>query len=102
MIPPERPRQEREVNESSLTPHTTITRHDDLWFEDGTVVLVAGHCGFRVHKSILSRKSEIMKDLFTLAQPLDGETFETCPVVRLTDEPELVAAFLDLLYNRPS
>ena len=78
-----------------------IVPHADLWFEDGNVVLVAGQCGFRVHKSILARKSEIMKDLFSLAQPLGGETFENCPVVRLADEAELIAAFLDLLYNRP-
>lgn len=80
----------------------SIVPHPSLWFEDGTVVLVAQTCGFRVHKSILARKSEIMKDLFSLAQPLGGETFEDCPVVHLTDESDLLATFLDLLYNRPT
>lgn len=89
---------ERARNED-MEPES-IVRYPDLWFEDGNIVLVAGNCGFRIHRSILTRKSEVMRDLFSLAQPLGGETFEDCPVVRLMDDSSLLAAFLDILYNR--
>ena len=32
---------------------TTYTRDGELWYEDGTIILVAGGMGFKVHKRIL-------------------------------------------------
>ena len=120
----------RARQDDSDPPLPTFLPHPDLWFEDGSVVLVAPGSasanagrGFRVHKSILSRKSEVMKHLFSRVKSLgenegneggpvsddishechvEEEVFEGCPVIRLADDAELLAAFLEILYDRPT
>ena len=69
----------------------------DLWFEDGNVVLVAEGAAFKVHRGVLSRNSEIFRDMFGVPQPEHGETFEGCPVVHLTDSKEDVRYMLSAL-----
>ena len=59
--------------------------HDELWFRDGNVVLIAETTCFRVHVSILSRSSTVFRDMLELATPSasadDIEMMEGCPVV---------------------
>lgn len=78
---------------------TTLEHHETLWYGDGNVILVTGNLGFRVHKSILARKSEVMNDLFSLANPAEDEQFEDCPIVRLSDGPALLSIFLHRIYG---
>ena len=86
-----------------------LTKHADLWFCDGSVILQAESTLFRVHKSQLSRRSTVFSDMFALAQPpvmtthatLAGETYEGCPVVKLYDSAEDVANLLLALYDGP-
>ena len=78
--------------ESAPDPDETGVQTDEqVWFPDGNVVVVAANkVAFRVHKGILSLRSDIFRDLFSLANvdAATAETIEGCPVVHLTDPPE--------------
>jgi hypothetical protein len=90
-------------------PPDSRTKHADLWFCDGSVILQADSTLFRVHMSQLSRRSTVFSDMFTLPQPpvmtthamLADETHEGCPVVKLYDSAEDVANLLLALYDGP-
>ncbi|TBU54712.1 hypothetical protein BD310DRAFT_728839 [Dichomitus squalens] len=60
-------------------------RDEEIWFEDGNIIIVAGDTAFRLYKGILSAASLVFKDLFSVPQPEDGETMDNCPVIRLPD-----------------
>lgn len=86
-----RRRQENEI---------AFKKHSSLWFDDGNVVLRAQRTLFCVHRSMLSRHSDIFRDIFTVPQPPEGsEKFDNKPVVELHDSPIELADFLDVLYN---
>jgi hypothetical protein len=81
-----------------------VSRHPDLWFSDGSVVLKAEGTLFRVHISQLVRRSLFFRDLFSLPQPgkdaveLDG-TFGGCPLLVLHDSAEDLSNLLKALYD---
>jgi hypothetical protein len=90
-------------------PPDTRSKHADLWFCDGSVILQAEATLFRVHMSQLSRRSTVFSDMFTLPQPpvmtthatLADETYEGCPVVKLHDSADDVENLLLALYDGP-
>ncbi|KAI1787704.1 hypothetical protein LXA43DRAFT_1028014 [Ganoderma leucocontextum] len=72
-------------------PISSIQRDEDVWLSDGNIVIVAADTmAFRVHKSILSLRSEVFRDLFLLpnADAATMETMDGCPVVRVSDSPD--------------
>lgn len=71
----------------------------DLWLEDGNVIFVAENTAFRVHRSILSKYSEVFRDMFSIPQPADAEMLEGCPVVHLQDTKNDVAHVLSALFD---
>ncbi|KAL6297854.1 hypothetical protein BKA93DRAFT_745237 [Sparassis latifolia] len=56
------------------------TRIENLWYDDGSVILVAGTSAFRVHCGILSQYSSVFRDLFMVPQPPPNE----CPQMILS------------------
>lgn len=79
---------------------TELQRCQDLWFEDGTVVLQAENTLFRVYTGILSRHSPFFRNLFTLPQPEDADKYEGCPLVLLAgDSAQDVHDFLLALHD---
>lgn len=74
-------------------------RHDQHWFEDGNIILLAGNVAFKVHRSLLCRHSQVFKDLFELSQPSDEEEMEGVPAVSLHDSPHELSDLLDMIYN---
>jgi hypothetical protein len=76
-----------------------ITRHSELWFDDGSVVLKAETTLFRVHCTTLSTHSTVFSDMFGIPQPPDQEAVEGCPVVHLPDKEEDVGYLLKALYD---
>ncbi|KAI0697613.1 hypothetical protein BC835DRAFT_1270241, partial [Cytidiella melzeri] len=79
----------------------SIVQHPNIWFEDGNVVLVAKSTGFRVHRGVLARHSDVFRDMFLVPQPANGEMLQDCPVIRLADDnPDEVAAVLNILYDQ--
>ncbi|KAI9438293.1 hypothetical protein H4582DRAFT_252797 [Lactarius indigo] len=57
---------------------------------------------FRVHKSTMAISSPFFSDLFSLPQPPDGEAIDELPVVRLSEDAEVLHSLLTLLYPIPS
>lgn len=83
----------RTLSDLGLEPEKTekpIKHSEDIWFEDGNVVLQVDRTQFRVHRSILSRHSSVFADMFALPQPNDtSDWVEGCPVVIMSgDEAE--------------
>ena len=84
--------------------HFTVHPHEEIWFEDGNVLLIAESTSFRVHKSILARHSEFFHDMFKLPQPSQiAGSFNTdgmqCPTVDTSESAEDLAHFLSIIYD---
>ena len=80
---------------------TTIPNHPDLWFDDGSVVLVAETTASRVHRSTLCRHSSIFADIFSIPQPSGSgaDNIEGCPVIRIHDSAEEFTQLLRACYD---
>ncbi|KAI0690217.1 hypothetical protein BC835DRAFT_1281397 [Cytidiella melzeri] len=86
-------------------PSPEYTRHPDLWFADGSIVLQAELTQFRVHTSVLARRSLFFHDMFTLPQPSSSSSTDedcSCPLVVLQDSATDVANLLVAFYDGPS
>ncbi|OCH84595.1 hypothetical protein OBBRIDRAFT_697657, partial [Obba rivulosa] len=72
-------------------------RDKSLWFQDGNIILVAENVGFRLYRGVLAARSAVFRDLFQIPQPMDGETYENCAVIRLHDKAGELRHFLNAL-----
>ncbi|KAG1735236.1 hypothetical protein EDB19DRAFT_1725206 [Suillus lakei] len=70
-----------------------------LWYDDGSVVLKAGDSLFRVHRSILSKKSSVFATVLLQSQSESTETHEGCPAVSLGDDAEELRQLLLTIYE---
>ncbi|KZV76847.1 hypothetical protein PENSPDRAFT_730875 [Peniophora sp. CONT] len=87
----------------------SVTRSQDFYFNDGTIVLRAlskqdnVYTLFRVHKSLLALRCSVFHDMFGDGDALhfDGasEQYDGVPLMHLHDEPEDVLDFLKALYD---
>ncbi|KAJ6487133.1 hypothetical protein C8R47DRAFT_1127803 [Mycena vitilis] len=75
-----------------------IHRVEELWFEDGNLILQAGQCQYRVYRGLLAAQSLIFRDMISLPQPTDSELIEGCPLVRLPDPEVEVTPFLQAMF----
>ena len=97
-------RADRQLNETAsftLVPATEDCpqhyRHQELWFEDGNVLIIAGETW--LYRGILSMLSGIFRDIFLLADSPAGPTVGSCPTVNVTDSPvDLVLFFAALCH----
>ena len=74
-----------------------LTRHEEFWFDDGSVVLVAQNTAFRVFRTLLAAQSTVFADMLSSSSPNAEEMFEGCPVVHLSDSPQDAAHLLHVL-----
>ncbi|KIO18639.1 hypothetical protein M407DRAFT_31715 [Tulasnella calospora MUT 4182] len=76
----------------------------DHWYDDGNVILIAGETAFRFFKSILSKRSQVMKDMLDLSQrtTINRTHFEGVPAVQLDDNPRYFSLLLDAILPRDS
>jgi BTB/POZ domain len=77
---------------------------EDIYFEDGNVVLSAKDDGdnlvyFQVHKSILAKQSAVFKDMFSLPSPSVVEKYNDLPLVHLHDNAKDLKVFLQAMYD---
>ncbi|EMD34252.1 hypothetical protein CERSUDRAFT_97510 [Gelatoporia subvermispora B] len=61
-------------------------RVKEFWFDDGNIILIAEDQGFRVYRGLLSRHSQVFRDMFCIPQPNAAETLDGCPIVRLSGD----------------
>jgi hypothetical protein len=91
------------VTPPSSFPHMEVgatgPRAQELWFEDGTVVIQAGNSLYRVFRGILAARSPVFRDMFQLPQPPDCPLFEGCPVVQIWDSPTELTALLRAIFE---
>lgn len=80
-----------------------FTNHPTLYFEDGNVILKCGWTLFCVHRSLLSKHSEVFRGLFTPAQAgaevKPQEFFRGCLFIALDDNSNDMESLLDTIYD---
>ena len=69
-----------------------VKKDGELWYEDGTIILVEGDTAFKVYRGLLSDHSAVFEDMFSFPQPETSPsapsfTSPPCPVVHLQDSP---------------
>ena len=74
---------------------------NDIWHEDGDVVIVCERTAFRVHLDVLASHSAVFRDMAALPQPAGEqcERYDGCPVIRLQDAVADMRHFLKAIYN---
>ena len=88
-------------SQPSLEAHIHIAQESKLWFEDGSVVLVAENHPFKVHKGVLAAKSTVFSGMFDVSQRqvLKGnDRFQGVPLVPLSDKWQDVQTLLKGIY----
>ncbi|KAH9925681.1 uncharacterized protein BXZ73DRAFT_49935, partial [Epithele typhae] len=84
-------------------------RDSEIWFEDGTLVLVVEDTSFRVYKGLLTLHSPVFRDMFSFPPPssdnisshtplMDGDPMH-CAVVHLPDSVRDWRYVLRFLFN---
>ncbi|KAF6759164.1 hypothetical protein DFP72DRAFT_885839 [Ephemerocybe angulata] len=72
---------------------------EDVWFDDGNIVLQAENMQFKVHKSVLGKHSVVFSDLFEMPHVNDEPTVDGCPIVELHDSAEDIKHMALRLYG---
>ncbi|KAF9444700.1 hypothetical protein P691DRAFT_806963 [Macrolepiota fuliginosa MF-IS2] len=92
------------VDDPSMTatePHDLKDlKRDDIWYEDGNIILQTDTALFRVYSGLLAARSSVFKDMLAFPPPPEGNlTLDGCPVVRLYDSTEDVRCFLNAIFD---
>lgn len=94
------PRKRPRTESNAMGSHfNSGKRHPELWFDDGSIVLIAGDTMFRVHRSTLCTHSTVFEDMFKVAQPSGEGMIDGCPTVEVHDQASDMACLLKALYN---
>ena len=75
-----------------------VTRHETFYLEDGNVEVVCEQTIFRVHSSIVSFSSPILRDMLP-SSTLNAPMPKGCPRVVLKDNAEDFAVLLKMIYT---
>lgn len=89
-----------------VTP-TTLTRSQDVWYDDGNVVIQTENIVFKVFRGILASNSAVFADMFSVPQPTNAtitgsDMFDSCPLVQIYDTPEDTRHFLKAIHDAGS
>jgi hypothetical protein len=71
----------------------------ELWFDDGNIVLRAGDSLYRVYRGTLTSRSSVFQAMLSLAPPPNSELVEGCPLVELPDPEVEVTPFLRAIFE---
>ncbi|KAF7364232.1 hypothetical protein MSAN_01082800 [Mycena sanguinolenta] len=77
----------------------TIERVQDLWFDDGNLIIQAGNSQYRLFRGILVAQSSVFKDMLSCPQPPDSEGRS---IVHLSDSSAEVTAFFRAIFDPKS
>ena len=76
-----------------------VARDGKIWFKDGNIVLVAERVAFRVYREQLKARSEKFAEIFDAYDPGQGEVYDDCPAVRLSDSPHDLGILLAVIFT---
>jgi len=74
------------------------THHETFYLEDGNVEVVCGQTVFRVHSSIVSFSSPILRDMLS-SSTFSAPTSKGCPRVVFKDNAEDFSVLLKMIYT---
>ena len=77
---------------------TATAPHETLYFEDGNVEVLCGNTLFRVHTTILSLHSPVLRRTFTQTNLAAAESPNGCPRIPTSDVPNDFATLLKTIY----
>ncbi|TFK47453.1 hypothetical protein OE88DRAFT_1666251 [Heliocybe sulcata] len=91
---------EAKGSDGSSARGAELSKCEDLWFDDGTIVLQAEQTLFRVYRGLLVQNSEIFADMFSLPtlNSGGGDLIEGCQVVFLHDTAQELTHFLKAIF----
>ncbi|CAA7267441.1 unnamed protein product [Cyclocybe aegerita] len=67
------------------SPKSTVVRHPEFYFADGSIILIIEKTALRIHQSVLTHHSEVFKGLWDVPQLSKLEMYDGCPSVVLSD-----------------
>lgn len=88
-----------ELNASRQEIAPGVKRHQEYWFDDGSVVVIAQNTAYKIHKSVLARHSEVFNGLFSVPQTCADDHVDGCPVVPIPDSSADFSNLLQALYD---
>ncbi|KIJ54971.1 hypothetical protein M422DRAFT_42150 [Sphaerobolus stellatus SS14] len=73
-----------------------------LYYDDGNIIIVVrDDMAFKVHRTILCQHSQVFRDMFVVgSETEEGERFDGCPVVRVSESTVEMGIFLQTLYGK--
>jgi hypothetical protein len=72
----------------------------ELWFPDGDLVVQVEKISFRIYAKGLAESSTVFAAMLALPQPVEGDTVDGLPVVRLFDTDADAALLLKALFDK--
>lgn len=78
---------------------TSTARSQEIWFDNGDLILHADDALFRVHSSILSKHSLTLDGIIRTANKIEEDMYEGCPVIRMQDTGLDLSALLRAMYT---
>ena len=89
----------------SLVTPTTLIRSQDVWYDDGNVVIQTENTVFKVFRGILASNSPVFADMFSVPQPTSvtgPDVYDSCPLIQIYDTPEDAGHFLKAIHDAGS
>jgi hypothetical protein len=90
----------------SLVTPTSLIRSQDVWYDDGNVVIQTENIVFKVFRGILASNSPVFSDMFSVPQPPDSvsgpDEYDSCPLIQIYDTPEDTKHFLKAIHDAGS
>jgi hypothetical protein len=89
------------TNMSGSSDAPEIRRSQDVWYDDGNLVVRAENTLFRVYGGLIAAQSTVFADMLKMPAEPDGaqETVEGCPVVRVHDPAEDICRLLRAIHD---
>ncbi|KAF8491521.1 hypothetical protein F5888DRAFT_1054043 [Russula emetica] len=93
----------REHEEPQAQINPTISPLELFRVPDANLVIRSSDLvDFRVHKSVLAMASPIFGDTLSLPQPSDSEIVDGLPMIRISEDSELLNCLVSILYPVPT
>ena len=82
------------ASSSTHLPLQNLKRQEELWFDDGNLILTGRDTGFWIYRGLLASQSTVFSDMLLSSSPSAEETLDGCPIVHVSDSPEDLVHFL--------